>query len=277
MSSKRHIYAELSAEQRVQFWSIFSTAVVGLFSFWLGIAIQDDISSKNARETQKLARYQMVEAVYPKYTQFIDTGGYVFYDLVGFASFDEQGCRTALKEYLEEELMPFVETMKNSVNFMSDNRYYFGNDVQRRICQNNIAILFGLRMLEPRNTLLQKLTCADAEADAVVTAELRNPYYIKELISYRKDVAASLRERTSDFLKIGDTSIASVAYSFMFLPYIDNFNIYSQELTPNDDVGSHLLKHILMLLGCIILGLFISVLLLKNVFNKSLTNKNHLK
>lgn len=273
MSSKHDIYAGLSAEQRVQFWSIFSTAVVGLFSFWLGIAIQDDISSKNARETQKLARYQMVEAVYPKYTQFIDTGGYVFYDLVGFASLDEQRSRAALKEYLEEELMPLVETMKNSVNFMSDNRYYFGNDVQCRICQNNIAILFGLRMLEPRNTLLQDLSGNATNAGAIVTAELRNPFYIKELISYRDDVTTSLKERTSDFLKMGDTSAASVAYNFMFLPYIDNFNIYSQELTPNDDVGSHLWKHIFMLVGCIILELLISFVLLKKVFNKSLTNK----
>ena len=39
----------LTDEQRVQFWGIFSTALVGLFSFWLGIAIQDDISTKNAR------------------------------------------------------------------------------------------------------------------------------------------------------------------------------------------------------------------------------------
>lgn len=264
MSSKHRIHVSMTAEQRVQFWSIFTTAVVALFTFWLGIAIQDDISTKNARETQKLARYQMVEAVYPKYTQFIDTGGYVFYDLIGFASLDERQTREALEEYLEMEMIPFVETMKNSVNFMSDNRYYFGNDVQRRICQNNIAILLGLRMLEPRSALPALLSGTDV--DKAIEAELRNPYYIKELISYRDEVTESLVERTREFLNAGDTSKAAVAYELMFLPYIDNFNIYSQELTPNDDVGSHLWKHILMLAACILLGLLLSTVILKYVF-----------
>ncbi len=264
MSSKHRIHVSMTAEQRIQFWSIFTTAVVALFTFWLGIAIQDDISTKNARETQKLARYQMVEAVYPKYTQFIDTGGYVFYDLIGFASLDERQTREALEEYLEMEMIPFVETMKNSVNFMSDNRYYFGNDVQRRICQNNIAILLGLRMLEPRSALPALLSGTDV--DKAIEAELRNPYYIKELISYRDEVTESLVERTREFLNAGDTSKAAVAYELMFLPYIDNFNIYSQELTPNDDVGSHLWKHILMLAACILLGLLLSTVILKYVF-----------
>lgn len=271
MSSKRHTHISLSTEQRVQFWTIFTTAVVGLFSFWLGIAIQDDISTKNAHETQKLARYQMVEAVYPKYTQFIDTGGYVFYDLIGFASLGEQEAMKALDEYLAEETIPFVETMKNSVNFMSDNRYYFGNDVQRRICQNNTAILFGLRMLEPRSTLSTSLSRGDV--DAVIAAELRNPYYIKELISYREDVSENLANRIHDFQNLGDTSVSTIAYRFMFLPYIDNFNIYSQELSPNDDVGSHLGKHVLMLAVCIILGMLMSAVILKYVFKINITNR----
>ena len=272
MSSRRIIHIQMPPEKRVQFWSIFTTAVVGLFSFWLGIAIQDDISTKNARETQKLARYQMVEAVYPKYTQFIDTGGYVFYDLIGFASLTDGEAKSALSTYMKQEKLPLVETMKNSVNFMSDNRYYFSCDIQRRICQNNIAILFGMRMIEPRSTLLEEIMCSNI--DTVMIKELRNAYYIKELISYRNDVEEYLKEKVHRFAELNDTSEATIAYHFMFRPYIDNFNIYSHELTPNDDVGSHLWKHIFMLIACILLGLMICFVLLKYVFKISLTNNN---
>lgn len=267
MSNNQNINAQLTSDQRAQFWGIFTTALVGLFSFWLGIAIQDDISTKNARETQKLARYQLVDAVYPKYTQFIDTGGYVFYDILQMSSYEEERIKKELSDYMESEMIPFVETMKNSVNFMSDNRYYFSNNAQQRICQNNTAILFGLRLLEPNSELLSNIS------NDVVSSELSNPYYIKDLISYREQTEESLKARVEDFRQHAKYDRDAIAYYFLFLPYIDNFNIFSQELVPNDDIGSHLWKHIFILIGCIVIGLLISWMILKYVFKVKLTIK----
>lgn len=271
MSSSHQMKINLTSEQRVQFWNIFVTALVGLFSFWLGIAIQDDISTKNARETQKLARYQMVEAVYPKYTQFIDTGGYVFYDLMEMATLDEKEAKAALKEYLKREKVPFIETMKNSVNFMSDNRYYFSNSTQKRICGNDIAMQIGLRLMEPGSALLESLI--KGAPTAVIDHELSSPYYIKDMVSYRDETVKEIKSRINDFCNDSDTSYATIAYYFLFMPYVDNFNVYSQELIPNDDVGSHLWRHILMLAVCVILGLVIGVGIYRYIFSQKFNQK----
>ena len=37
----------ITPENKIQFWTIFTTALVGLFSLWIGITIQDDINTKN--------------------------------------------------------------------------------------------------------------------------------------------------------------------------------------------------------------------------------------
>ena len=55
-------------------------------------------------------------------------------------------------------------------------------------------------------------------------------------------------------------------YQFIFAPYFDNFNVYSQELIPSEDVKSHIWKHLILLIGSIMLGLLICVILLKHVF-----------
>ena len=254
----------LTAEQRVQFWSLFTTALVGLFSFWLGIAIQDDISTKNARETQKLARYQLVEAIYPKYIHYIDTGGFVFYDMLRCATLTEEEARTVLSGYLSANKRDLIEAMTNSVNFMSDNRYYFGATSQQHICANNLAILFGLRLLEPHSplpTLLEQST----DQKTVIEKELQNPYYLRDLLSYPDKVRAALMKRfglLSDY-----TSPDLVAYHFLLQPYIDNFELFSAELTPEEDIHSHLWQHLLMLIVCVAIGLLICRLLLTRLFH----------
>ena len=55
-------------------------------------------------------------------------------------------------------------------------------------------------------------------------------------------------------------------YQFIFAPYFDNFNVYSQELVPSEDVKSHIWKHLLLLVGSIVLGLALSLVLLKRLF-----------
>lgn len=266
----------LSSENKVHFWSIFTTGVVGLFSLWLGIAIQDDINTKNAKETQKLARYQMVEAVYPKFSQYIDTGGYVFFDLIEMSnSISEDSIVGKLGEYYNNEQNQFIETMKNSVNFMCDNRYYFGKIAQEKICENNTSILFGMRLAENHCSFLQSMvscrTCNDL--NGLITKELCSAYYAKNTFSFKNQTIDNIQKKANELWKknrangMDSLSLMNTAlYSFIFVPYIENFNIYSEELIPNDEVTSHLLKHIFVLVGCIILSLVLCVALLHYVF-----------
>ena len=283
-SKKRRI--QISYQDRVQFWSIFATGLVGLFSLWLGITIQDDINTKNARETQKLARYQMAEAIYPKFVEYIDTCGYVFYDLleitnaVSLSQNTEDDVINSVGVYYEKQQIPFIETMNNTVNYMNDNQYYlgaiFGKKLQERICTNNASILFGLRLLKRNNEFLfTALEWQDRYQDAI-SRELSNAYYIKNTITFKDEVTKGVSANYKMFCdgvrdhKNDTTTVVNHAvYQFLFLPYIDNFNILSQELVPTEDVTSHMGKHIVLLVGCVLLGLLLFVLLLRHVFGVS--------
>lgn len=281
--SNRH-RINITPENKVHFWSIFTTAIVGLFSLWIGITIQDDINTKNAHETQKLARYQMTEAIYPKFVQYVDTCGYVFYDLLEYTDPDTYMDRNAIIDsvgaYYSRERTAFTEAMSNSVNFLCDNQYYlgsiFGKGTHTRICKNNASILFGLRLLSHRNKKLFHITKYWQDAGSLkdsITLELRDPYYAKNVYSYRKEACDGILENyrlfNDNLEKQGHDSlkvINNAVYQFIFAPYFDNFNVYSQELIPSEDVKSHIWKHLILLIGSIMLGLLICVILLKHVF-----------
>lgn len=280
MSSKgsTHFWQKISEQNRVYFWSIFTTGMVGFFSLWLGITIQDDINTKNARETQKLARYQMVQAVYPKFSQYLDTGGIVFFDLWEMYNNplkdDDTALQQSLLEYYSNNQEEFVETMKNSVNFMCDNRYFFNQSSQKRICSNNVSVLFGLRLLERNNRLLFYVLDNWRDCPSLrdsISHRLYNAYYAKNMFSYQDDAIDDIKEKCKLLLSSKATTdttaiIEDAIYSFIFLPYIDNFQVYQSELVPGDDVSSHLWKHIWILLACVLLSAGFCVFLLYHVF-----------
>ena len=295
MSGKtRKRKVNIARQDKIQFWSIFTTGLVGLFSLWLGITIQDDINTKNAKETQKLARYQMAEAIYPKFVEYVDTCGYVFYDLIEIANTSslsadpKENTINQVGSYYRREQISFIETMNNSVNYMSDNQYYlgaiFGKELQERICKNNTSILFGLRLLRHNNAFLFSiLNWQNNEyARDSIALELSNSYYIKNTLSFKDQVNNGIFDNyqllCDNVSSHGNDTTAIVnnaIYQFIFLPYLDNFDIYSQELVPSEDVTSHIGKHIILLTGCVILGLLLFVFLLKHVFGGTIFSKEN--
>lgn len=295
MSGKRGKHKlSISHQDKVQFWSIFTTGLVGLFSLWLGITIQDDINTKNAKETQKLARYQMAEAIYPKFVEYVDTCGYVFYDLMEItntASLSDDPKERVINEvgsYYRKEQIPFIETMNNAVNYMNDNQYYlgaiFGKELQERICKNNTSIMFGLRLLRHNNAFLFSVIDWQNSKNIKdsIAFELSNSYYVKSTIAFKEEVNQGVFDNYKAFCDNiknhkGDSSaiVNNAVYQFIVLPYFDNFNIYSQELVPSEDVSSHIVKHIVLLVGCIVLGLLLFIFLLKHVFRGAVCSKEN--
>lgn len=267
----------IDKENKIHFWSIFTTAIVGLFSLWLGITIQDDINTKNALETQKLARYQMVEAIFPKFEQFIDTSGLVFLEFFKIyeSEVDNNKAELAGDFYLHNKEKVY-QVMLNAANFVSNSKYYFDGEAQEMLCKNNVAITFGLHLIYPNNTNLlefikQWKDCKNINDSIIV--ELNNSVYTTDMISYRKQVEKEMCKKVNALFKTirqndGDTNLIvnSVVHDFIFLPYIENFNIYSNELSPTS-ISRHLVKHITILLICIILGLCVFLLLLRFVFD----------
>ncbi|MBQ3946443.1 MAG: hypothetical protein II670_12670 [Alphaproteobacteria bacterium] len=266
----------ISKENKVHFWSIFTTAIVGLFSLWLGVSIQDDINTKNAVETEKLARYQMVEAVYPKYEQFIDTCGYVFYDFLERAELPQNDSYTInnVGDYYRLEQTAVTEAMLNSTNFSCSSKFYFAKQSQEKICKNNVAILFGLRLLDRNNTFLYDiLNRKNASMDKSIALELKSSYYTTNIIPYREQVEQEIGNKTNKLINLiktheNDTNyiVNNIVYNFVFLPYINNFEIFLQELSAGSNNSKHTSQHILMFIACIIIGFCLCLIILRIVF-----------
>lgn len=266
----------ISKENKIHFWSIFTTAIVGLFSLWLGVTIQDDINTKNAVETEKLARYQMVEAVYPKYEQFIDTCGYVFYDFLEKAELPKNDSNTInnVGEYYRLEKEAITQAMLNSTNFSCSSKFYFAQLSQEQICKNNVAILFGLRLLDRNNTFLYDILNHKNELiEESITSELKSSYYTTNIIPYREQVEKEISNKTNDLIKKikpheNDTSyiVDNVVYEFVFLPYINSFEIFLQELSAGSNNTKHTGQYILMFAACIVFGFCLCLVILRIVF-----------
>ena len=275
---------DITPENKIQFWSIFTTAVVGLFSMWIGVTIQDDINLKNALETHKLARYQKAEAIYPKFVQYVDTCGVVFYDLLKYTDpdmfFDQNAMIDSVGAYYFRERAAFTEAMSNSVNFLCDNQYYlgsiFGKESHERLCKNNASILFGMRLLSHHYKKLFHIANHWNNTSSVkdsIARELHDPYYAKNVYSYKKEACKGIFDNykvfSNNIEKQGHDSIKIInnaVYQFIFAPYFDNFNVYSQELVPAEDPKSQTWKHFFVLIESIVLSLLICVFLLKRVF-----------
>ncbi len=208
----------------------------------------------------------------------------MFYDLLEYTDPDQYLDRKTIVDsvgaYYSRERGPFTEAMSNSVNFLCDNQYYlgsiFGKESHTRICKNNASILFGLRLLSQRYKKLFYITKHWQNTPTLqdsISLELRDSYYAKNVYSYRKEACDGILENYREFYanveKQGFDSaqiVNNAIYQFIFAPYFDNFNVYSQELVPSEDVKSHIWKHLFLLIGSIVIGLVLSLVLLKRLF-----------
>lgn len=278
----------ISTGSRIHFWSIFTTALVGLFSFWLGITIQDDINTKNAKETQKLARYQMTEAMYPMFSQYVDTGYSMFFDFLKFYNLEEfnlskHNVVDTVGAYYRENQNELANTIINSVNAMDGYRYYFGKESQKRICRNNTMILFGSNLLaddcDMLNTSIERWRTSKNPRDSI-NSELCNSIYFMSIFSFKEQTADAVFDGCKNLWKEMEEKhldsvqvVNAVVYAFVFKPYIDNFNVFANELMPSN-VPDHRFLHILCLLLCIVGGLLLSAVVLRFVFGIKVMNRS---
>lgn len=72
-SAPKQIYSCLSPENKGAFWSLTSSVLIGVLSCWLGFSVQYFVYNSTQSESDKLARYQVVDKFRPLYMELYDT------------------------------------------------------------------------------------------------------------------------------------------------------------------------------------------------------------
>ena len=67
------LYKHLSPENKSSFWSLTSSFLVAIITFWAGLTLPLYINDKGQQATDRLARYQIIDRFYPMYSEYVDS------------------------------------------------------------------------------------------------------------------------------------------------------------------------------------------------------------
>ena len=146
------LYGRLSSENRIQFWTITSTMLSTVLTFWLGFTIQYFVlekGSESEEEYEQNLRFQLVNHIYPIYQQqHIENTSII-------NSIEILLRRTEGKEN-DERLDSISRTVNftdicvaatNSAYIMDKARFCFDKDLYWRISRNNMKLLVGAKFV----------------------------------------------------------------------------------------------------------------------------------
>lgn len=79
-SAPKQIYSCLSPENKGAFWSLTSSVIIGVLSCWLGFSVQYFVYNSTQSESDKIARYQVVDKFRPLYMELYDTCSITYFE-----------------------------------------------------------------------------------------------------------------------------------------------------------------------------------------------------
>lgn len=157
-------YKKMSKNNKVVFWQVITNLFLVVFTFWMGLFVQDFIASKNASVNERLLQMQYNEKVYPKYVEvekheFLDK----IYRIVHESKSNQDSIDAKFAAlWLGCNLILYSDTIdsiaRRNVSIMNEYRYYCLDKSQSdSITVNNAAILLFLKTKELiRNDSIKK-------------------------------------------------------------------------------------------------------------------------
>ena len=105
-------YQPLEDNSKSSFWQILTNVFLVLFTFWMGIFVQDLIASKNEEVNNKLLSFQYIDRIHPDYKKVFDND--IFSNLLVFADVNNNHNKK-LQEHLkkmEEDPFFYEDSLK---------------------------------------------------------------------------------------------------------------------------------------------------------------------
>lgn len=137
----RNYYRSLSSENRVHFWTIATSCIVTVITFWIGISIQYIVYNQNLDNTKKLSHYQIVDRMYPLYISQLDSCQSIMPLLR--KGMQAENPSEAISGVIDDNVDEFVQCGRTSTRILGENKYFFNKERGTEIDENNSYILLG--------------------------------------------------------------------------------------------------------------------------------------
>lgn len=266
------IYNRLSNDQKPNYWSAVTNVVLVIFTFWMGLAVQQMIVDKNSEYTSKLVQYEYLDKVYSRYAEIIQKCNRPMafltvrlnaqpLDIANDILEDLQFHKTEWDNYVEavEELGPIVIK-------------YAETKQERDSIANYFTEIFTF-------TLLYKI-CSDSiqysktDIDNVVYLAFASPNYVLSTNHHQTNIENISNTVYTMYNETSKEQLAAVALQRTFEPYLHITACLERQVSyayPDKNKSKTFLEKIqwmslsdvvLLLLSCIGIGLFICYFLL---------------
>lgn len=210
----RDYYRSLSSENRVHFWTIATSCIVAVLTFWIGISIQYIVYNQNLDNSKKLSHYQIVDRMYPLYiTQFDSCQSIMPLLRKGMQS---ENSSEAIAGVIDNNVNEFMQCGRTSARILGENKYFFNKEIGTEIDENNSYILLGSKIIElSRSGIKNKKQLQDSIENYMVS---------RDFILQCGDINANVSKLTQLIAQLIQTwegkSTESLVCKTMVAPYL---------------------------------------------------------
>lgn len=260
----RSCYQRLSPDNRGSYWVIMTNVFVVIFTFWLGVFIQDLVASKSADASRKLAHYEIVDRMYPTYVHLYDSCGQVIGELqkVVFSDLSEEDKSSQLTAYIKAHKKEVLSFAEYTTEVVGKYKYYFDAQDYKAASEHNSIIMIGLKLMEvvanagythysseQLENILKNYMCTP---DFMLKG---NPH--KNIDSISRNLV-EITERTKKQTSEKETIEVYIIQKMILIPAIENILLLTEEVQyGNQGNGKSWLWNISYMLLSVVIGIFV--------------------
>lgn len=280
------LYKHLSPENKSSFWSLTSSFLVAIITFWAGLTLPLYINDKGQQATDRLARYQIIDRFYPMYSEYVDSCSEILKLLnYSMAEAEDNKNDKALKtlySYIsnKENYRTIAKTAEMSMEYSSKIiPYVTRSELVDSIRNNNYYQFLGYKCLSDST-----IEISDSSAFVKrLTMECSSLYSKIGYNSNVKKIASMfyslVKSKQSLDVKGKDAIEAKMISQLILTPMIKNKQIIENEFFfPNENgtktsgLNDVRVTALLLLLLCVFVGyMLFRIVLMKALDKKSLT------
>lgn len=223
-------YKKMSKNNKVVFWQVITNLFLVVFTFWMGLFVQDFIASKNASVNERLLQMQYNKIVYPEYLEIERHACLDEMYKIAFESKSNQdsidiktsslrlGCNLILYSDSIDAIV------RKSVTIMNEYRYYCLDRSQAdSITVNNTTILLCLKtkeLIRKDSIKLSYDSFKEIFQDYIFSSEFR--LLTINMVSFDEKLIEPITKKCWEGYKKGDELVCTTA---MIIPFIQNQRI----------------------------------------------------